>query len=89
VRPTFWKNPVLVPRPWLLMNWMSSRSSVRHNAALQVAFAPTLPRAPASTVCAMTGRSGGSDRKLLGSLHGAAGSAQVNSIAVGARMPSL
>ena len=48
-----------------------------------------VPRAPSSAVRDTTAASAGSARKSLGSLQGAAGSAQVSSMAVGARMPSL
>src|SRR3954465_2634952 len=71
------------------MKMMSSFKSVRYAAALQPAVSDQRPRAPISEVLATTLLSGGSARKLFGSRPGAAGSAQGNSIGVGARMPSL
>src|SRR3954469_13048440 len=71
------------------MKMMSSFSSVRYAAALHPARSDQRPRAPISEVFATTLLSGGSARKLFGRRHGAAGSAQVNSIGFGARMPSL
>ena len=59
------------------------------SAADQVVSLPKRPRAPPSTVRDTTCLRGGSLRNTFGSLHGAAASAQVSSIAVGARMPSL
>ena len=67
------------------MNWMSLSSSVRYRAALHWSSGDARPRAPNSMVFATTCSSGGSARKLFGSLHGASGSAQVSSSAVGAR----
>ncbi len=75
--------------PPLLMNWMSSRNSVRNTAALHSHVPANWPRPPSSTVREITGFSAGSDENALGSEHGAAGSAQVSSTGVGTRMPSL
>jgi len=70
------------------MNARSSRNSLRKTAADQE-VSRARPRAPTSIVDATTLASGGSARNSFGSLHGACGSAHVNSIAVGARMPWL
>ncbi len=90
VSPTFAKNPAF-SRPELgsLMNWMSSARRVWKSAALQRPSSPIRPRAPTSAVRETTRSSGGSARKLFGSLQGAVGSAQVSSIGVGTRRPSL
>src|SRR5713226_7872763 len=47
------------------------------------------PRTPISNVRVMTWSSGGSPASAFGRLHGLLGSAQPNSIVVGARLPSL
>jgi len=89
VLPTFWKKPALIAVPLVLMNWISSRSSVRNTAALARSVVPSVRRSPSSTVRETTFFSAGSARKMFGSRHGAAGSAHVSSTGVGARIPSL